>query len=106
MADTKIPSLAEIARDTYWYPGFELAPDVIDTALVKAGISPNDQKERIRFCSLVRDAYYQQQEYEIASLGQYFDDAREELGKDASIDDVISRAYSLKEDMEDGADDD
>jgi cell division septum initiation protein DivIVA len=104
MTDYTRPTLTEIARQTYWESGFELASDVIDRALVEAGICPKDGKERIRFCNLVKDAYYQCQEDEIAQLGEHIDRAREELGDGASIDDVISRAYQNKNEVEGGDD--
>lgn len=104
MTDDICPTLTEIARQTYWEPGFELASNVIDRALVEAGLSPNDCKERIRFRNLVEDAYYQRLQDELAQLGEHADEARRELGDDASIDDVIYRAHEIKDEVE-GEDD-
>jgi hypothetical protein len=104
MTDDIRPTLAEIARQTYWEPGFELESDVIDRALAEAGLSLNEVKERFRFRNLVKDAYYQRQQDELAQLGEHIDEARRELGDDASIGDVISRAHEIKNEVE-GEDD-
>jgi len=101
MNDEIRPTLAEVARLTYWEPGIEIDSEVIDKALVEAGLPPSDHKERLRFCSLVEDAYYQSQQDELALLGEYADEARNELGEDASVEDVISLAHQLKEEVED-----
>jgi hypothetical protein len=102
MKDEIRPTLAEVARQTYWEPGLEIDSEVVDKALLEAGISPSDHKERLRFCSLVEDAYYQSQQDELALLGDYADEARSELGEDASVEDVISLAYQLREEDEHG----
>ena len=100
MTDDILPTLTEIARKTYWELGFELASNVIDRALAEADLPPNDCKERIRFCNLVEDVYYQRQQDELAQLGEHVDAAKRELGDDASIDDVIYRAHEIKDEVE------
>ncbi len=47
-----VPTLTDIARQTYWEPGLTLEDHTIENALHEAGLNANDQKEKLRFISL------------------------------------------------------
>ncbi len=96
------PSLAQIARLTWWAPEFDLESDTIDQALIQAGVNPRDAKERRRFTTLVEDTYFQRVDEKLAELGLHAEAARELLGECASREDVIDKAQEIKDDSDDG----
>lgn len=95
------PTLQEIARETYWDPELrELLPKTISAALREAGLDPNNESERLRFQTLVAAENALRTQDEIARLGDYADAAMDELGEDASDDDIVARAQEIREEEE------
>jgi hypothetical protein len=100
MSKETITSLEKIARSTHWKPGIELKASTINIALIDAGYSVNNEKERTRFCSLVEEAYFRKQRDEISDLGKYYDEATLRANGSASIDEIIEEAHRVKENAE------
>jgi hypothetical protein len=69
MSKETFSSLEKIARSTDWKPGIDLKPSTINIALINAGYSVNNEKERIRFCSLVEEEYFRKPRDENSDLG-------------------------------------
>jgi hypothetical protein len=87
-------TLSEIAYDTYLLPGFDLSNKRIDAALEEAGIDPINQKERERFRRLVIASQPHHKEDQLARC-RFAEQAREQCGDNANIDQVIQKAYEL-----------
>ena len=89
--------LSEIARSTYYELGWRIPENEIRRALVEAGFSPENPKERARFLNLVKAEYQLRQQDRMAELGEYAECARHELGEEAPIEAVIDLAHDMAE---------
>lgn len=91
----ELPNLQEIARRTLWIEGVGLSEQAITDALVEAGMNPEDQNERERFFRLVKANFHHQYGEIEAILGPYFEQAADDVGRDAPQEVILRRAFEI-----------